>query len=171
MYRRTYLQHYNTIASINSISRREMRTSRRSSGKWQVRQKNPSISNCNMPRWKKHRWNWSAIRDSRQRDNGSPLPSSSGFTVHLPYAYELKVNCTWYQQDTTNLRDGHHPDEFKWNRILYNESLDTTNHLPGYKRVRCIQGSLCTIVVMFSAHWKYWFAVDFDFDVSPSRSC
>ena len=39
--------------------------------------------------------------------------------------------------DTTNLRDGHHPEKFKRNRVLYNASLDTMNHLLGYKRVRC----------------------------------
>ena len=43
---------------------------------------------------------------------------------------------------TTNLRDGPYPDEFNWNRVLYNEFLDTTNHLLGYNRVRCVQGWL-----------------------------
>ena len=47
--------------------------------------------------------------------------------------------------DTTNLRNGHHPDEFKWNRALHNESLDTTNHLLGYKRVPCIEGLLYSV--------------------------
>ena len=63
--------------------------------------------------------------------------------------------------DTTNLCDGHHPDECKWNHILHNKSLYIANHLQGFKRVRCIQGSLYISVIQDSvinweAHHRNW---------------
>ena len=70
------------------------------------------------------------------------INSFPGYLTDIQWTLDTKNPLYNEPLDTTNLRDGHHPDDFKWNRTLYNESLDTKNHLPGYKRVHCIQGSL-----------------------------
>ena len=73
------------------------------------------------------------------------------FLIHLQWTLDTTNPLYNEPLDTKNLLDGHHPDEFKWNHVLYNEFLDAPNHLLGYKRVRCIRVSL-----YYWHYWHYW---------------
>ena len=89
--------------------------------------------------WKQHYW-WAQLA---QRVSRLPICDFLQFTASK-VQWTLHTTNPLYNVslDTKYLRNGHHPDEINWNRVVYNESPDKTNRLLGYKRVCCIQSSL-----------------------------